>query len=456
MLLTRTLSLTLLVAAGFALLPNGPVATARQPAKDEFPKKSPNYNDVSTFKAAPGITPAEMKRAKDAFAGFAQYNAEYIALPRLYTAPQEFAPVTSKTGEPIATTDSLIGELYRHILVPVPGSQVKPANADYIRELGAALDGALKDVINNNGERVVRVNAARMLATACRSGAAAHYPTVTALVSNANTPPEVKYYAFQAAANLLAAYDINDYRTRAHSGKANEVGDLIAALQDAIVRPNAILAAPAPLPPDQLQVVGFIRRQAVRALAQVRYSDKVPGGASLYPAFTLARVAVSDPAIVPAPGPSEIADAVMGICNMSPPTAPPGAAEPYAYAMADAVATGVVAFATPRSRNRDDKSVAWRGTAAKLSEALKAWRGPFDPGFNPAAPTAFVPAAVPAVVNVVVAEAERQVLTPMDGTAGKINVDGLTKYRDGVLRADKKWTLAPFRDNPKLVLPNSK
>jgi hypothetical protein len=42
---------------------------------------------------------------------------------------------------------------------------------------------------------VVKVNGMRLLAAACKSGAQVHWPTVTGLITNANTPPEVKYYA---------------------------------------------------------------------------------------------------------------------------------------------------------------------------------------------------------------------------------------------------------------------
>src|SRR5262249_42969035 len=161
---------------------------------------------------------------------------------------------------------------------------------DYIREFGAALDTALKDVIEKNPDaRIIRVNATRMLAAACRSGATAHYPTVLGLLTNPTTPPEVKYYALQAAGNLLAAYDVNNYPPRAHTAKPKEVAPLIAALQDAILKPETVLPTPGgTVPPDQVAVRAFFRRHAVRALAQVRFAEfKVPDGPTLFPAYTL-------------------------------------------------------------------------------------------------------------------------------------------------------------------------
>lgn len=454
----RTVFRTLLAAAGFALAAVPASVNARQPAKDELPKRPANYSRVSAFKDMVPIPPDQLKSAKDAFAAFAKYHAEYISSPRVYTAPQEFLSSTvplTKSGEQIRTTDEEIAEVHRHILIPLPGSRVGPDNADYIRELGAALDAALKEVIETTGEPVVRVNATRLLAEACRSGATAHYPTVTGLIANANTRPEVKYYAFQAAGNLLAAYDLNDYQSRKHSNKPKEVSDLIAALQDAVLKPATILPVPAgtKLPPDQTDVLTFIRRQAVRALGQVRFAEyKVaPAGPDLFPAFTLAQVAVSDPAIDPPPTETEAAEAVIGICNMTPPMKKPER-EAYAHAMTDAVATGIITFANRRAANPTDKSHPWRGYAARLTEALKAWRPLFDPGFNPAKPTAYLPAEVPQPVMDTVTEAEKRVLGPMDGATG-IDLNGFRQFRDNTLRGNKKWTPNPFLTNPKLALP---
>ena len=118
--------------------------------------------------------------------------------------------------------------------------------------------------------------------------------------------------------------------------------DCDQALLDAVTKPGSILPVPAgtTLGKDQQEVLTFIRRQAIRALAQVRFAElrvaKEPGPGDLYPAFTLAQIAVSDPAISPPPTETEIAEAVIGLCNMTPPTRA-AEREQYAYAMADAI-----------------------------------------------------------------------------------------------------------------------
>ena len=444
MLSTRFYSWTLLAASGFALVLASQATMARQPNKDDLPKPFPN---ILAFRD----NPADLKKAKEAFTTFAKYQADYISHPKVYSTPQEFSPIPGK----VQTSDQIIVDMSRFILVPLPGNQIGPDQADYIRELGLALDTELKIAIEQNGTAVVRVNATRLLAAACRSGATAHFSTVTSLITNANTPAEVKYYAFQAAANLLAAYDLNDYPTRKHANKPKEVSDLIAALQAAITKPNAIIPAPGtggPLPLDQVEVLTFIRRQAVRALAQVRFGEKIAGGPDLHPAFTLAQIAISDPAIVPPPTETEVAEAVIGICNMAPPTRAADK-EPYAYAMADAVATGIATFATRRAAAPLDKSLSWRNYGARISDGLKSWRPLFDPVYNPLKPTAFSAASVPKIVDDLQAEADKRVLVPMFEANGTVDVNGLKQFRDNTLRNDKKWTLSPFLAEPKLTLP---
>ena len=447
MSVTRFTSLILSTVAGFALVVASQPATARQPGKDDLPKVP--SGDISALRVPTGIPAAELKKAREVFAAYAKYYADYITNPRVYTTPQEFNPTTK--GESVKTVDQLITDLNRHILAPLPNTAVVPENADYIREFGAALDDALKEVINTHPDQVVvQINAARLYAAACRSGASPHYPTVTALITNANTPPSVKYYIYQAAGNLLAAYDINNLQTRRfHSVADKPLCDLLNALRDAIELPNSIL--PAPVSPDQLQVLTFIRRQAIKALAMARFAEiqSTNPPASAYPALTLGRVATSDPILNPRPTTSEIAEAVIGICNMAPPRGA-ASAEPYAFAMCDALATGIVAFATPRAANPADKTLPWKGYAIRITEALKGWAPIFDPNFAPGVPPTGFP--VPKPVTELAVEAERRILGPMDGVATRIDLAGLRGYRDSTLRSDKKWTDSPYRDKPNLKL----
>jgi hypothetical protein len=442
---SRFLSCTLLAAGFLALVVAMRPATA-QPGKDDLPKPPPN---ITGYKDNAG---KDLNKAKGDFITFAKYQADIISHPKIYSVPQEFVP---PKGPVVPTTDALITELGRSIITPAPGSNIGIDQADYIRELGIALDQELKIVIDRNATPVVRLNAMRMLAAACKSGAQVHWPTITGYISNPNTPGELKYYAFQAAGNLLAAYDLNDYSARKHAHKPKEASDLIAALQNAILKPGAIVPAPpagVAMTPEQIDVLRFIRRAAIRALGQVRYSDRVANGApDLYPAYTLAQVAESDPAIQPPPSETEVAEAVIGLCNMSPPSKT-AEKEPYAYATADAILTGITTFATQRAAAPLDTSIAWRSYGARLSDALKAWRPLFELGYSPAKPLAVTPGAAPKIVDDVVNESETRVLKPMYEKNGTVDLNGLRAFRDNSLRGDKKFTLSPFVSNPKLII----
>jgi hypothetical protein len=175
--------------------------------------------------------------------------------------------------------------------------------------------------------------------------------------------------------------------------------------------------------PDQVAVVGFVRRQAVRALAQVRFAalPGPDGKGFIYPAATLAKVCVSDPAVVPAPGPAECAEAALGIANMAPTWGGNKIKEYNPAAAAEAVTAAVLTFASPRANDPLDKSVPWRGYALRLSEGLKNWRPLFDPLFDPATPARFTAADVPPVVDTTINTIQSLVLSPIEAAGAAAN-----------------------------------
>lgn len=435
---SRFFSLATLAAGCLVVLA---AAAAAQDA--DLPKTPPN---ILSLKDSPVD-----KKAKEAFSTVAKYYADYISNPKVYANAQEVVP-----NPRIRNVDQLIRDLNYVVLAPLPDGRVGIDQADYLREVGVALDKELKGVIDSNPTPIVRINAMRLLAAACRSGAFAHYPTITNYIASKETPPEVKYYAFEAAANLLSAYDINNASQRLHSNNAKEVTALVAALQDAILKPDGILplAKDAKRSPGEIPVIQFIRRQAIKALGRCRFSDKVtPVAVPAYPAFTLAQVAVQDPAIQPPPSKTEVAEAVIGICNMSPPRRLADRM-PYAQAMADAVASGIVTFSADREAGSAEKSLPWKSYAMRFDESLSNWRTVFNPLYDPRKPTVNA-SDVPEPVEKLNNEAKRLVIAPMMSGIGAVSVNKLREFRDTTLRADKRWTLAPFAAEPSKVLPKA-
>jgi hypothetical protein len=466
MFLARVTAWTLLVAGGFAFY--SPSATGQNP----LPKKNSaataeatNYRDLKRG----GIPKEELKKVRESFKTFAKYYADVVAHPDVWKAPQEL-----KVGGPnVVSPPTLDGEngilrdIDRFIIEPGVTRTTNDEPNDYVRELGAAFDGVLKELIETHPDMIVRVNAARVLAHVARTGAPAHFPTVTALIANANTPPGVKNYLFNAAGALLAASDMNDLKVRRHAADAQTIGALVKALQDcigdpAMLVPGVSLSKPETLTDDQLLVVGFLRRQAVRALGQTKFV-RVPGpdGKSpLYPAFTLVRVAMSDPALVPAPGPTEAAEAVIGLCRMAPVEEQlKGGFRPIKEYNADvaveAMAAAMVTFAGPRAANAFDKTVKWRTYAADIAEAMRNYRPLFDPDFEIAQPAKFNPALIPAVYEDFYKFVVPKILAPMDKVdfAGKpdigatVDIQGL-RERLNTLRARPKRNTQLFAGVP--------
>ncbi len=467
----------LMLLLGLAFFP--PSALARQD-KDPVDSKPSGYYSISNLKTNP-IGNDKLDEVKPKIVAFAQYQADVISWPRRYTLLQD--PVAKlNNNQYLEGSDGILNELDRHILVPSPQTKLGSGSANYVRELGQALDDSLKEVILKNPDRVIRVNATRMLAIACKSGAHAHYPTVTALLANPTIrvgeadvaiPAEVKYYALQAAGNLLAAYNLasfnpvqDGYNNRQHSIDDDAVVKLLAAVEKAVVDPMSLLNVQAEdaKTPETRAVAAYFRRQAVRALAQCRYSAFPEKNPTQFPSVVLARIAVSDPSLGISPRADEIAEAVIGICNMDPPSR---AAErtPYGVGMADVLATAMVTYGSDRSANPPDKVVAWRGYAVRMREAFSKWRVRFDGAvlpikltsnsFDPDRAGAFNPDIVPLVAKTY-DRAKTAILDPI--IAG--NRPQLESMRTFLLQEVRKGmendpTITLFT-NPKLAVPRKK
>jgi hypothetical protein len=452
MTLTRLASLTLLLALGFAVLPPNSLAQDKEPP---LPVRSGTaFTRVKDMQEKGRIDPGDVKQAAEHMKSFAQYFADFVAHPLVYRFVQD--PSTKLPRDiypPDFNIDKQMAEMSRYLMEPHPrnrsadgGMRVNRDHQDYIRELGKALDDAFMKLVKDNPTRIVKVNAMRMYATACKTGAPAHWPTVTNLLTDPKTRPEIRVFALQAAANLLSAYDPDFYQSRRHSigsktprdAADKEIGALVKAVQDCVTTPKLLV----PDWPDgkdkdvqptenQVEVLKYLRREAIRALGQVRFAS-LPGPQGkaqfIHPAHTLARVCVLDPILGPAPTPSECAEAVIGLCNMAPVWEGAPLKNYNADAVALAVAKGVVNFASPRT-DPDNRELAWTGYALRMSEAMREWPPIFSFLFDPTKPpNPNDAAAAPAVVNDVITRAHNAVLIPLFAKGGRINLTDLDAF----------------------------
>jgi len=474
----RVIAWTLLVAAGFALV--APPAAAQNP----LPKKNnAAATEVRTWRDTPrgGIPKEDLKKARESFKAFAKYYAEVIAHPDVHKAPQELKAAGVIPPPSIEGPAGILAEIDQFIDPARYKGNMDPF--DYLREIGAAFDAPLKELIETSPDMIVRINAARLLAHVARTGAPAHWPTITTLLADPNTPTGVKHYLFQAAGALLSAPDVQDPKIRHHmqvvnyqikdapQQSAQALGGLVKAIQDCINDPGLLVAGmsldkPETLTDDQLLVVGFVRHQAVKALAKTKFVRVVgpDGKTPLYPAYTLVRIAMSDPNLLPAPKPAEVADAVIGLCNMAPAEEQLKGGfklvkEYNADVVVEAVTAGLVTFAKPRAANAFDNTVKWRYYAAELAGALRDWRPLWDPDAEPLASTRFNAALVPPGVEALSREIVPLVLAPMDKTdsggrpdpAARVNIEELQR-RLGELRARPKRNTLLFANAPQTTI----
>jgi hypothetical protein len=352
------------------------------------------------------------KNHQDSMQAMARELVYAITDKKYYIAPEPtgnlLRPIPSEL-----TLESRFLEAERFILVPSWGRKLTIDQADYIVWFGEAMDSAIREVLDAKPAKagdpppavpsIMRVNAARMLALAARSGAPAHAPTIFGLLANPNTDPEVLIYAIKAAEGLIAAYNPilrDEANYMIHTVKDPEMVKLVTALEAIITRtqpygrqPTVVTAPPpAPLPKapapkavdpkappvpvgqlqansissEQQMVMRYFRRAAIRALAQVRYpmfQDSTTGQA-VYPIVTLAKIAVGDASITTAPGNDEIAYATVGLCNLH------NYKDVNVNALCDCIAQGVVNFAGKKAGNAQDKSINWKVIGSHLLTAL--------------------------------------------------------------------------------------
>ena len=334
-----------------------------------------------------------------------------------------YFPAENTKGElkPAVFAESIHQQLEnfeRFILVPYQtpalNSRLNVDQADYIKGFGVAVDAALKEVLTPAMPNFIRVNAARVLAIAAKSGAPAHFPMLLAMLNDPATPPEVLIYVIRASEGLIGAYEAIPRASGAtgyalHTIKDAEMVQLVTALEAVIARdqpygkqpkaPQPIAApvappvdpkAPAatkpvepkvappvagqlqsnPLSAEQMATIRYYRRAAIRALAQCRYPQFVDpaNGKTVRPLMTLAKIAVMDTSLNFVPGPDESAEAVIGLANIHDPKGL------NLDVQLDAIATGIYHFAVLKAGSNADKSIPWKIYAARIATSLADWQ----------------------------------------------------------------------------------
>lgn len=324
---------------------------------------------------------------------------EYYSTPEAANA--ELAPRSDER-----TVGRLISDLRSRLVVVSPGDTTIPGpKMDFAREFGRAAVKAIDDVLAKGPQPVVRMNAIRMLGVIAESGAPAAAERITRLLADKDKglAVEALYYGLKAAEPAIAMYDPARSSPQQKWVTKDMFFALVVLVDDVVQKvpasvaektyqpdqPNAGVlvtdpkappkpAAPTALTPEQVATIQMFRLQAIRALARVR-TDSVAdakGENKRRTSYTLARVAVSDSTLTPAPNFKEIAEAVNGLA-----TAIPMDAEIDPQVLAVAIARGVNDLVGDKTNGGGDsgpQAAHWRLTGARLKNAFQE----YDKGLN--------------------------------------------------------------------------
>lgn len=362
------------------------------------------------------------------------------------TEPEYHEPVREKDDairprDPAKTVDKLIDEVERLNIAYTDWNRLNENQKDYQRELGAALfDAVLLVMTDKTPPAFLRLNAARLLVPAAGTASPAVARGLTRVLSGgvftddkkapAPPPPDVLYYAVRACESFLAAYQVARPGTKDLNpdDMVALLGLLIGYVEKGPPILNKVSVSAGALPAAQATArdaaVRFYRLQAVRALAKVRLDEYAGKAVVVRPVFTLARVAVRDPAIQPSPSVKEVGEATLGLMSVT------AGLDLNVDVLAYAVARGATDYFRTRAESAPEmKLVDWKAAAQRFSAATAAWVAATDK--NPA-----VQAVGKKAVEDAAAQLEKNVYAPLVNPASALgagpNVNEVARWLGGV------------------------
>jgi len=362
------------------------ISTAPSAAQIPFPNqpKSDALNALQRMKLGT-INVKEKPEYTNAFADLASFAADRLVHP-----PFNGEEPKGKATENIET---LLEEVNGWCVFPKRNNVDETNNQiDNARVFVEKMDERLQFVIKQTPKRLVKVNAARMLAMIARVPVPyirtketkhALVDTFLKMIRDPQYPDEVKLYVFQGLGNILGAVDVKD-PTQGVIQDPDKLAEVCKELDKIITAtyPAPKVPADSPVYEDWAAVIQYIRREAVRAMAQVKYSvvrdrQRQP---IARPLWTLLRVArydpQTDPAISPAFTPSERIEALIGICQMRPDDLVN--LDLVAFFVSDALLELGVYHNDQKAQfqknPRFKPAIAWKLYGYRLSEAMKQWK----------------------------------------------------------------------------------
>jgi hypothetical protein len=207
-----------------------------------------------------------------------------------------------------------------------------------------------------------KVHNARLLAKVAELGQGDLVDTLVKVLKDRQQNDGVRYYVLRGLGTLLAQVQPMQMPPVLSAPQQTQAIEALVQFLEETKGPSKKAS------PEEIDGFRLLRREAVRALAHV-HTPMV--NAKVRPALVLARFAGADERIQPPPRLDERAEAVLGLARMQ-------SAQDKQYQAdyaAGQIAKCVGAFADAYSKEREQKdnlTLPWRVTAARLSDALTA------------------------------------------------------------------------------------
>jgi hypothetical protein len=298
----------LAIGAAFVVFVPGVRAVIPEP---KHPTNTTPIEQMRLGKLAVGADP----KNKEVLSDLAKWLSYRLVFPPFNGKPLPKKPIVPEDLE------TLLREADRYFSIPKNDGKTLDANQmEYGRELGKCMSDELLFVMSETPEKLEKVNAARMLALAGKLPCEELADTYLKIIKEEQFPDEIKLFAFQGLRNLLAIPDrLNPAN---HFIKINVKRNLLAEINEELEK-IILRQFPPNLPLDRALVIQFIRREAVKAMAQFKHALLYdPAGKEIVgkPIWTLLRVARNDPTALPGHNyhPMERIEALIGVCTMRP------------------------------------------------------------------------------------------------------------------------------------------
>jgi len=251
----------------------------------------------------------------------------------------------------------------------------------FARELGPHLVKELEPVVTSN-KTLVRLNAARLLAFVGMTGYEGAASLALQILNDPNQPEGVKNYALETLTNLFtfvpdsanADVSVFDQGATGEAKAKNRAlrNRCIQSLCDYVTKSRDVAGRSE----EEIAAVKYVRREAVRALGQVRthrLRDGQPPQVLARPGLVLLKVANRD-GINPDPDVKEQAEAVLGFLNLFPVIRAGADRDVQCDYAADAVGRAIVNVVNHKVEHPENIQIPWRVFAERLAAGLDAWQ----------------------------------------------------------------------------------